>query len=56
MHSVAILALTLTIGVNMTYAGRLEGFNPKEAQPDLGHRLNEANLAKKIQNLHLLLS
>jgi len=46
MYSLAILALTLTIGVNMTYAGRLEGFNPKEAQPDLGHRLNEANLAK----------
>jgi len=46
MHSAAIFALTLTLGVNMSYAGRLEGFNPKEAQPDLGHRLNEANLAK----------
>ncbi|MEA3311902.1 MAG: DUF3160 domain-containing protein [candidate division WOR-3 bacterium] len=46
MRSAAIFALTLTLGVNMSYAGRLEGFNPKEAQPDLGHRLNEANLAK----------
>lgn len=54
MRQLAILALTLTLGVNMTYAGRLKGFDPKEAQPELGHRLNEANLAK-LDSLGFLL-
>ncbi|TKJ44411.1 hypothetical protein CEE36_01325 [candidate division TA06 bacterium B3_TA06] len=46
MRSVAIFALTLTLGVNMTYAGRLKGFNPKEAQPELSYRLAEAEFTK----------
>ncbi|MQY71796.1 DUF3160 domain-containing protein, partial [bacterium] len=46
MRSVAIFALTLTLGVNMAYAGRLKGFNPKEAQPELSYRLAEAEFTK----------